>query len=162
MSKTPLTLPLAGVLRTLEGGVDTLALGIIKTVPTCKAAAQKDLDDLDATLGDAVGKLSSVFPGLGQLGPRGVNDPKGPVHRPPPGITNGHIDVASEPEEPASTRSPAGFNTSATGSGPHGGRTSNTAAEGARLASDGSTGGLLGGLLPKGNRVAVVDEEHLV
>lgn len=46
--------PVAAVLRSLEGAVDTLAFGIIDSVPTCQADATQDKSSLDATLGQAV------------------------------------------------------------------------------------------------------------
>lgn len=56
-------MPLAAVLRVLEGGVDKLAEGIIGTVPTCKDQAMKDLKALDGTLDETVTKLGSIIPG---------------------------------------------------------------------------------------------------
>lgn len=46
--------PVAAVLRSLEGVVDTLAFGIIDAVPACKASATKNKNKLDVTLGKAV------------------------------------------------------------------------------------------------------------
>nr|POE62934.1 hypothetical protein CFP56_03837 [Quercus suber] len=42
--------PVAAVLRSLEGVVDTLAFGIIDAVPVCEAKATKDKESLDNTL----------------------------------------------------------------------------------------------------------------
>jgi hypothetical protein len=50
LSQAQFTQPIAEVLRTLEGGVDKLAFGIIDLVPTCAEGATKDKMDLDATL----------------------------------------------------------------------------------------------------------------
>lgn len=63
LAHNPLTVPLAAVLRVLEGGVDKLAEAIIGTVPTCKDMAMKDLKALDGTLDDTVSKLTSIIPG---------------------------------------------------------------------------------------------------
>ncbi|VUC29514.1 unnamed protein product [Clonostachys rosea] len=59
LSSTPFTAPVAAVLRTLEGGVDTLAYSIIGLVPTCADKAQMDLENLDNTIGDAIDIYSS-------------------------------------------------------------------------------------------------------
>lgn len=53
LSLTPFTQPIAAVLRTLEGVVDTLAFGIIDTVPTCAQDATQNKNNLDSTLQDA-------------------------------------------------------------------------------------------------------------
>lgn len=58
LSLTPFTEPIAAVLRILENGVDTLALGIIDSVPTCAQDATQNLNSLDSTLGDALDKYS--------------------------------------------------------------------------------------------------------
>ncbi|RXG43089.1 hypothetical protein VDGE_06236 [Verticillium dahliae] len=49
LSGTPFTAPITGVLRTIEGGVDKLAFGIIDLVPTCKKGLASDKKDLDAS-----------------------------------------------------------------------------------------------------------------
>lgn len=54
LSLTPFTHPVAAVLRTLEGGVDTIAFGIIDSVPTCAQDATQNKNNLDSTLSDAV------------------------------------------------------------------------------------------------------------
>ncbi|KAJ5117578.1 hypothetical protein N7448_011210 [Penicillium atrosanguineum] len=59
LSLTPFTQPIAQVLRTLEGGVDTIAFGIIDTVPTCAQDATQNKNSLDSTLTDAVNEYSS-------------------------------------------------------------------------------------------------------
>ncbi|KAF2762484.1 hypothetical protein EJ05DRAFT_471496 [Pseudovirgaria hyperparasitica] len=46
--------PVAAVLRSLESTVDTLAFGIIDSVPGCQADATTKLESLDVTLGKAV------------------------------------------------------------------------------------------------------------
>jgi len=46
--------PVAGVLRSLESVVDTLAFGIIAAVPACEASATKNKENLDTTIGQAV------------------------------------------------------------------------------------------------------------
>ncbi|KAI5237553.1 hypothetical protein E4T43_07991 [Aureobasidium subglaciale] len=46
--------PVAAVLRSLEGVVDTLAFGIIDSVPFCADKATSDKNNLDDTLGKAV------------------------------------------------------------------------------------------------------------
>jgi len=53
LSLTPFTQPIAAVLRTLEGVVDTLAFGIIDSVPTCAQDATQNKNSLDSTLSDA-------------------------------------------------------------------------------------------------------------
>ncbi|KAJ5265072.1 hypothetical protein N7505_007865 [Penicillium chrysogenum] len=53
LSLTPFTQPIAHVLRALEGGVDTLAFGIIDTVPTCAQDATQNKNSLDMTLQEA-------------------------------------------------------------------------------------------------------------
>lgn len=58
LSLTPFTQPMAAVLRTLEGGVDKLAFGIIDSVPTCAQDATQNKDSLDSTLGDAINVYS--------------------------------------------------------------------------------------------------------
>lgn len=58
LSLTPFTQPIAAVLRTLEGGVDTIAFGIIDTVPTCAEGATNDKNSLDMTLKDAQDKYN--------------------------------------------------------------------------------------------------------
>lgn len=59
LSLTPFTQPIAAVLRTLEGVVDTLAFGIIDTVPTCAQDATQNKKSLDSTLQDAQDKYSN-------------------------------------------------------------------------------------------------------
>ncbi|KAF7540209.1 hypothetical protein G7054_g1608 [Neopestalotiopsis clavispora] len=54
LSQTPFTAPMAAVLRTLEGAVDTLAFGVIDLVPTCAQGATQNLNSLDTTLNDAI------------------------------------------------------------------------------------------------------------
>lgn len=56
LSLTPFTQPIGAVLRTLEGGVDTLAFGIIDSVPTCAQDSTQNKNSLDSTLSDAVEK----------------------------------------------------------------------------------------------------------
>ncbi|KAH0285472.1 hypothetical protein M436DRAFT_85319 [Aureobasidium namibiae CBS 147.97] len=46
--------PVAAVLRSLEGVVDTLAFGIIDSVPVCADKATSQKSDLDDTLGKAI------------------------------------------------------------------------------------------------------------
>ncbi|KAH0378678.1 hypothetical protein KCU92_g8589, partial [Aureobasidium melanogenum] len=46
--------PVAAVLRSLEGVVDTLAFGVIDSVPFCASDATSDKDNLDGTLGKAI------------------------------------------------------------------------------------------------------------
>lgn len=46
--------PVAASLRSLESVVDTLAFGVIDSVPYCEAAATNDKENLDDTLGKAV------------------------------------------------------------------------------------------------------------
>ena len=58
LSLTPFTQPVAQVLRVLEGGVDTLAFGIIDSVPTCAQDATQNKNSLDRTLEDAVNEYS--------------------------------------------------------------------------------------------------------
>ncbi|BCS29734.1 uncharacterized protein APUU_80037A [Aspergillus puulaauensis] len=53
LSLTPFTQPVAQVLRVLEGGVDTLAFGIIDSVPTCAQEATQNKNSLDMTLEEA-------------------------------------------------------------------------------------------------------------
>ncbi len=53
LSLTPFTQPIAHLLRALEGGVDTLAFGIIDTVPTCAQDAIQNKNSLDMTLQEA-------------------------------------------------------------------------------------------------------------
>lgn len=54
LSLTPFTQPVAAILRTLEGAVDTLAFGIIYVVPTsCYQDATQNKNSLDAILRDA-------------------------------------------------------------------------------------------------------------
>ncbi|KAI0478676.1 hypothetical protein GGR56DRAFT_672683 [Xylariaceae sp. FL0804] len=48
--------PMASILRSLEGGVDTLAYGIVDVVPTCARGAQSDKSKLDAALDQAIAK----------------------------------------------------------------------------------------------------------
>ncbi|KAJ5318536.1 hypothetical protein N7476_004956 [Penicillium atrosanguineum] len=59
LSLTPFTQPISQVLRTLEGGVDTIAFGIIDTVPSCAQDATQNKNSLDSTLTDAVNEYSS-------------------------------------------------------------------------------------------------------
>lgn len=59
LSLTPFTQPIAAVLRTLEGGVDTLAFGIIDSVPGCAQDATQNKNNLDSTLGDAIDTYSN-------------------------------------------------------------------------------------------------------
>lgn len=54
LSLTPFTQPIATVLRTLESGVDTLAFGIIDSVPTCAQDSTQNKNSLDSTLSDAI------------------------------------------------------------------------------------------------------------
>lgn len=54
LSLTPFTQPVASVLRTLEGGVDTIAFSIIDDVPTCAQDATQNKNSLDSTLNDAI------------------------------------------------------------------------------------------------------------
>ena len=54
LSGSPYTQTIAQALRTLEGGVDTLAFGIINMVPFCAAQAQTDANSLGKTLGEAI------------------------------------------------------------------------------------------------------------
>lgn len=54
LSLTPFTQPIASVLRTLEGGVDQIAFGIIGTVPTCAQDATQNKNSLDSTLMEAI------------------------------------------------------------------------------------------------------------
>ncbi|CRK45507.1 hypothetical protein BN1723_016558, partial [Verticillium longisporum] len=49
LSGTPFTAPITEVLRTIEGGVDKLAFGIIDLVPTCKKGLESDKKELDAS-----------------------------------------------------------------------------------------------------------------
>lgn len=58
LSLTPFTQPIAAVLRTLEGVVDTIAFGIIDTVPTCAEDATTQKQSLDSKLSDAVDTYS--------------------------------------------------------------------------------------------------------
>lgn len=58
LSSTPFTAPLATVLRVVEGGVDSLAFGIIDLVPTCASGAESDKADLDES-------FEEVFAALG-------------------------------------------------------------------------------------------------
>ncbi|KAJ5106301.1 hypothetical protein N7456_002976 [Penicillium angulare] len=53
LSLTPFTQPIAAVLRTLEGVVDTIAFGIIDGVPTCAEDATSNKNMLDDTLAKA-------------------------------------------------------------------------------------------------------------
>ncbi|KAG9691949.1 hypothetical protein KCU95_g7519, partial [Aureobasidium melanogenum] len=46
--------PVAAVLRSLEGVVDTLAFGVIDSVPACADNATSDKDNLDGTLSKAI------------------------------------------------------------------------------------------------------------
>ncbi|KAG9859598.1 hypothetical protein KCU77_g4809, partial [Aureobasidium melanogenum] len=46
--------PVAAVLRSLEGVVDTLAFGVIDSVPFCADDATSDKDNLDGTLSKAI------------------------------------------------------------------------------------------------------------
>lgn len=59
LSLTPFTQPIAAALRALEGGVDTIAFGIIDSVPTCAQDATQNKNSLDSTLGDAVDTYQS-------------------------------------------------------------------------------------------------------
>ncbi|KAJ5569089.1 hypothetical protein N7450_011575 [Penicillium hetheringtonii] len=59
LSLTPFTQPIAAVLRTLEGGVDTIAFGIIDSVPYCSQDATQNKNSLDSTLGDAIDTYSA-------------------------------------------------------------------------------------------------------
>ncbi|OAA35034.1 hypothetical protein NOR_08126 [Metarhizium rileyi] len=54
LSLTPFTRPIAVVLRTLEGVVDTLAFAIIDLVPICAPGAISDKETLDRTLTEAI------------------------------------------------------------------------------------------------------------
>ncbi|MCJ1334627.1 hypothetical protein MMC10_011339 [Thelotrema lepadinum] len=54
LALTPFTQPLAEILRLLEGGVDTLAFGIIDAVPTCAGEATDNKNSLDDSLQRAV------------------------------------------------------------------------------------------------------------
>lgn len=54
LSITPFTQPVAQILRTLEGGVDTLAFGIINEVPSCAKDAMQNKNSLDMTLQQSV------------------------------------------------------------------------------------------------------------
>jgi hypothetical protein len=58
LSLTPFTQPMAQVLRTLEGGVDSLAFDIIGSVPSCSEDATQNKNSLDSTLADAVNVYS--------------------------------------------------------------------------------------------------------
>lgn len=58
LSLTPFTQPIAQVLRTLEGGVDTIAFDIINEVPTCAQDATQNKNSLDSTLTDAINTYS--------------------------------------------------------------------------------------------------------
>ncbi|KAJ5151629.1 hypothetical protein N7492_009924 [Penicillium capsulatum] len=58
LSLTPFTKPVAAVLRTLEGGVDTIAFAIIDLVPTCAEGATNDKNKLDMTLKEAQDKYN--------------------------------------------------------------------------------------------------------
>ena len=58
LRQTPFTAPLAQVLSVLEGGVDTLAFGIIGEVPTCASETTDQKEALDQTLQDAVNAYS--------------------------------------------------------------------------------------------------------
>lgn len=46
--------PVAAVLRSLEGVIDTLSFGVIDSAPVCEAAATTDKSHLDDILGKAV------------------------------------------------------------------------------------------------------------
>ncbi|MCJ1440214.1 MAG: hypothetical protein MMC23_000697 [Stictis urceolatum] len=59
LSLTPFTQPIAQVLRTLEGGVDTLAFDIIDTVPDCAKESMQNKNTLDRSLSDAVDTYSN-------------------------------------------------------------------------------------------------------
>lgn len=59
LSLTPFTQPIAQVLRVLEGGVDTLAFGIIDSVPTCAQEATQNKNSLDMTLEEAQNTYNS-------------------------------------------------------------------------------------------------------
>lgn len=59
LSLTPFTQPIAAVLRSLESGVDTIAFGIIDSVPTCAQDATQNKNSLDSTLGDAIDTYQS-------------------------------------------------------------------------------------------------------
>lgn len=54
LSSTPFTAPIAQVLRSIEGGVDTLAFSLIELVPSCADDAKMDKEKLDKTLQDAI------------------------------------------------------------------------------------------------------------
>ncbi|KAI9704620.1 MAG: hypothetical protein M1820_005533 [Bogoriella megaspora] len=58
LAQTPLLEPVAGVLRTFEGVVDTLAFGVIDAVPPCSAPASSDKRNLDQSLQQANGIYS--------------------------------------------------------------------------------------------------------
>jgi hypothetical protein len=69
LSITPLTQPIAAILRVLETGVDKLAKGVIGLVPTCAAKAGDELKQLDGTLDEAVKAftikpLNTTLPGV--------------------------------------------------------------------------------------------------
>lgn len=54
LSLTPFTQPIAAILRTLEGGVDTIAFNITDSVPSCSQDATQNKNSLDSTLGDGI------------------------------------------------------------------------------------------------------------
>ncbi|RFU78258.1 hypothetical protein TARUN_3973 [Trichoderma arundinaceum] len=77
LSATPLTAPIAAVLRILEAGVDKLANGVIGLIPTCAAKAGDELKQLDGTLDEAVKAFSVNVPGLPGMVGSPVSGPVG-------------------------------------------------------------------------------------
>ncbi|KAJ6171769.1 hypothetical protein N7470_000836 [Penicillium chermesinum] len=58
LSLTPFTQPIAQVLRSDEGAVDTLAFGLIDALPVCAQDATQNKNNLDRTFDQAINEYS--------------------------------------------------------------------------------------------------------